>query len=98
MPTVISFIRIQDEMIPVDQTLVFQHICVTKHTNEVLNDHFKYEWAPCSISNPMIFENGSMRKTAKSALFVTFQSESLDLPLNVLVLYHHWVPFRQNDD
>ncbi|KYN11019.1 hypothetical protein ALC57_16837 [Trachymyrmex cornetzi] len=67
-----SKIKIQDNVIAVDPMLLFQRICVTKQSEEELKEHFKWELSPYPL---LLFLDGALRKTVKSALFSLFAPE-----------------------
>ena len=67
--TVNSAIKIHNEKIPVDPTVLFQRICIAKKSDEQLKGYMSYELAPYPLS---IFNEGVFRKTDKSKLFDLF--------------------------
>lgn len=61
-----SAIKIDNHMVPVNPTTLFQRISVAKHSNEELEDFLSYDLGPYSLS---LFDQGCMRKGTKSTLY-----------------------------
>ncbi|CAH1099235.1 unnamed protein product [Psylliodes chrysocephalus] len=69
-----SSAKMHDDTLAVDPLMIFQRICLTQECKADLENHLAYELAPFSMS---IFDNGVMRKTAKSALLKIFPPETV---------------------
>lgn len=64
-----SSIKIQDEIVPIDPTTLFQRISLAKKSDQHLQQYLQYELAPFPLS---LFNESGMRKTKKSSLYEAF--------------------------
>ncbi|CAH1155651.1 unnamed protein product [Phaedon cochleariae] len=64
-----SSLNIQNEVVPVDPSLIFQRITIAKKTEQDLQQYFHFELAPYPLS---LFDEIGMRKTKKSSLYNMF--------------------------
>lgn len=67
--TVNSKMKIHDEVVPIDPSLLFQRICVSRNFDTDVASFFKFELAPYPLS---LFDEGGMRKTQKASFFELF--------------------------
>lgn len=70
LSSVCSSIKIHDEKVAVDPTLLFQRI-INKQSEDDLSEFLKYELAPFPLA---LFNESGMRKTTKSVLYSIFDS------------------------
>lgn len=71
-----SSVKVNDNTFSVDPLMIFQRICLTQECKADLENHLAYELAPYPLS---IFDNGVLRKTAKSALLKLFSQETASI-------------------
>ncbi|MBW0528211.1 hypothetical protein O181_067926 [Austropuccinia psidii MF-1] len=74
-----SSIKVHDEKVVVDPTLLFQRICISKRSDEDLMKYFEYELAPFPLA---LFNESGMRKTNKSVLYSLFEPTKKDVLLS----------------
>lgn len=77
--SVSSSIKVHDEKVVVDPTLLFQRICISKRSDEDLMKYFEYELAPFPLA---LFNGSGMRKTNKSVLYSLFEPTKKDILLS----------------
>ena len=62
-------IKIYDETIPINPTIIFQRITIAKQSDEQLEEFLKYELCPYPLP---LFDESGMRKGTKSTLYKAF--------------------------
>ncbi|KAF0717775.1 Uncharacterized protein FWK35_00027380 [Aphis craccivora] len=77
--SVCSSIKVHDEKVVVNPTLLFQRICISKRSDEDLMKYFEYELAPFPLT---LFNESGMRKTNKSVLYNLFEPTKKDICLS----------------
>jgi len=75
-----SSIKVNDDIITVDPTLLYQRICATMKTQEDMNRYMQFELAPYPLS---LFDDAGMRKTNKSSLYSNFEQVTLPMDNNM---------------
>lgn len=70
LSSVSSSIKIHDEKVAVDPTLLFQRMCISKRSDEDLMKFLEFELAPFPLA---LFNESGMRKTVKSVLYTMFE-------------------------
>lgn len=69
LSAVSSSIKIADDVIPIDPTLLYQRITFAKQSQDDLKKYFAYELSPYPLS---LFNEVGMRKSNKSAMYDIF--------------------------
>src|ERR1700761_7609141 len=69
LATVNSLAKVNEKVINIDPTMLYQRMVIGRKMSDDLSDYFKYEiaWYPLSL-----FTNSGMRKTIKSNLYEEF--------------------------
>lgn len=82
--TVNNKIKVYDEVIPIDELLLFQRICVLKKSEEELQTYLNFELAPYPVT---LFDQGLMRKTTKSSFYDLFTQLNISVNDNNIFSY-----------
>ena len=69
-----STIKINDDIIPIDPTLLFQRISLSLEGPQNLKEYMHFELAPYPLT---LFDQGTLRKTEKSKLYDISDKEEI---------------------